>query len=185
MAHEPEFDTAALYALGLLSEEEAREFEQSLANGARDESLYAANQFAAGLAAAVEPVSPPRGLRERLMRRVAPPAKGSLGAVRASEGRWRKTEFPGVSFKILYYDKAAGLLTTLVRMEPGSQYPAHVHGRTEQCLVIEGDLRHQGHVYGPGDFTYAEAGTIDPELHTEGGNLLLIIGSPGTEFIRG
>jgi hypothetical protein len=37
--------------------------------------------------------------------------------------------------------------------------------------------------YSPGDFTWAEAGTIDPALHTRTGNLLLIIGAPGTEKV--
>jgi len=60
-------------------------------------------------------------------------------------------------------------------MEPGAVYPAHRHSRTEQCLILEGDLIHDDHVYHPGDFTWALAGTIDPSLQTETGALLLII----------
>jgi anti-sigma factor ChrR (cupin superfamily) len=63
----------------------------------------------------------------------------------------------------------------MVRMEPGAVYPAHRHTRTEQCLILEGDVTHRGHTYHPGDFTWAEAGTIDPSLETVNGNLLLII----------
>jgi anti-sigma factor ChrR (cupin superfamily) len=90
---------------------------------------------------------------------------------------------PGVTYKVLFVDKAAGLVTTLVRMEPGASIPAHRHSRAEQCLVLEGDLIHDDHVYGPGDFTWAEAGSIDPALQTKRGNLLLIIGPPETEKV--
>ena len=100
-----------------------------------------------------------------------------------NEGKWRQGDGPGITYKKLHFDNASGLLTMLVRMEPGAHYPAHRHSLLEQCLVLEGDLIHDGHVYGPGDFTWAEAGSIDPGLHTERGTLLLIIGAPGTEKI--
>jgi hypothetical protein len=185
MAHEDSMEIASLYSLGLLTPDEALEFDAAVAGDpSRLEALHGANGLCAELASSIEPVQPPAGLRERLMQRIARPPRPPLGAIRSTEGKWKKTEFPGITYKALYFDKVSGLLTTLVRMEPGSNYPAHKHGRTEQCLVIEGDLRHHGHVYGPGDFTYAEAGTLDPALETEGGNLLLIIGAPDTEFVR-
>jgi anti-sigma factor ChrR (cupin superfamily) len=132
----------------------------------------------AALAVTLEPVRPPSELRRRLMQRVAEHTEPRLGAVLSTEGKWRDAKSPGVHYKVLYFDKAAGLVTTLVRLDPGARFPAHTHARTEQCMVLEGDLRHGDHVYGRGDFTWAEAGSVDPELHTEGGALLLIIGAP-------
>jgi anti-sigma factor ChrR (cupin superfamily) len=145
---------------------------------------------AALLAESLDLVTPPARVKDRLMQSIADPAaKGhsahpaGLGAIRSHERAWRPTQFPGVSYKKLYFDKQAGLVTNLVKMEPGSVYPAHRHSRTEQCLVLEGDLIHDDYVYGPGDFTWAVAGSLDPELRTEHGNLLLIIGAPGDEIL--
>jgi anti-sigma factor ChrR (cupin superfamily) len=148
-----------------------------------DNKPISLDDAAAAFALALDPARPRPELRERLMRRVSAAKHGSLGAILANEGKWRNAEFPGVTYKVLYFDKPAGLVTSLVRLQPGARYPAHVHKRTEQCLVLEGDLRHGHHVYGPGDFTWAEAGSLDPELHTEGGLLMLIIGAPETEFL--
>jgi anti-sigma factor ChrR (cupin superfamily) len=70
-----------------------------------------------------------------------------------------------------------------VRFEPGASIPAHRHLQTEQCLVIEGDVEHDGNEYGPGDFTWAEAGSIDPTLTSRNGSLVLIIGGKETEKV--
>jgi anti-sigma factor ChrR (cupin superfamily) len=106
-----------------------------------------------------------------------------LGSVLTTEGVWRESA-PGVKFKILYHDRHADLLTTLVKMEPGAKIPAHMHSRAEQCLIVEGDLRQGGLVYGPGDFTYAEGGSVDEEISTVHGNVLLIIAPPEKGEIR-
>ena len=68
-------------------------------------------------------------------------------------------------------------MTTLVKMEPGARLRAHSHTQTEQCLILEGDLRYsEEKIYRAGDFTWAEAASNDPALYTVEGNLLLIIG---------
>ncbi len=172
---------AALYALGVLDSESAARFEELLSRDAAAEAaLRMYDSAAALLAESLEPVAPPPQLKQRLLERIQAAAAPhvdapSLGAVRADEGKWKPAGVPGVTYKKLYLDRIAGLVTTLVRMEPGSVYPAHRHSRTEQCLVLEGDLIHDEHVYHPGDFTWAQAGTIDPMLRTEHGNLLFII----------
>lgn len=145
----------------------------------------------AALAESLDPATPPPGLKERLFQtieRIAPVESGGaypqgLGALRAGERDFRPSQFPGVTWKKLYFDAQSQLLTMLVKMEPGSSYPVHRHARTEQCLVIEGDLIHNGHTYYPGDFTWAEPGSIDPPLETARGNLLLIIASPEDEIL--
>ncbi|MFN7922207.1 MAG: cupin domain-containing protein [Bryobacteraceae bacterium] len=178
-------EQAMLLALGLGRGEDyplAQLAEQGV-EAARQE-IARAEELAAELAFAPPPAAPPASLKDRLMARVAPHHEHGLGAIRKDEGVWRQSKAsPGVSFKVLYRDNKANLVTQLVRMAPGAKFPAHLHGGDEQCLIIEGDLRHNGHVYTAGDFTWAEAETVDPELHTVDGNLLLIIGSPGTKFI--
>jgi anti-sigma factor ChrR (cupin superfamily) len=140
------------------------------------------------LAESLPPVEPPPRVKARFLETIGSesrkrPARPPLGAKRAHEGKWRPGDAPGITYKVLYFDKVSGLVTTLVRMEAGAFYPGHRHSKLEQCLVLEGDLIHDNHVYGPGDFTWAEAGTIDPGLHTKTGNLLLIVGAPETEKV--
>jgi len=95
---------------------------------------------------------------------------------RNDQGPWQPTGSAGVAYKTLYLDQSTGLVTRLVRMEPGARNPSHTHGHTEQCLILEGDLRHgEDNVYRAGDFTWGEAGSVDPELYTLEGNLLLIV----------
>ena len=172
---------AALSALGVLDPESAARFEELLS---RDPAAVAALELhhstAAMIAESLDPLEPPPQLKKRLFERIestaAPhPDPPTLGAVRSEEGKWKPAGVPGVTYKKLYFDRPAGLVTKLVRMEPGTVYPAHRHSRTEQCLVLEGDLIHDDHAYHPGDFTWAQAGSIDPMLRTEHGNLLLII----------
>lgn len=171
-----ERDLAMLLALGL------RDDESGAGQPTASEEAMAA-EIVAALALTAEPTPPPPALKARLLDRVAHDHPPGLGAIRKNEGTWRESKSPGVSYKVLYRDKKANLVTQLVRMAPGARFPAHLHGGDEQCLIIEGDLRHNGHVYTAGDFTWAEADTVDPELHTVDGNLLLIIGSPATKML--
>jgi hypothetical protein len=173
-------DLAAMGSLGLLEGDDLRQFEELVSSG--DASALAARrdveEIAAMVALAVEPALPGSGLKGRLMERANEILYEGLGALRASEGVWTPTNVAGVTCKRLYYDRDTKMGTLLVRMAPGACYPAHRHSRDEQCLILEGDLTYpNGKSYGPGDFTWAKAGSIDPELHTVGGNLLLIIAS--------
>jgi len=169
---------AALYALGVLDPQSASRFEELLSHDAAAVAALAPYNSAAALVAeSLDPVTPPPQIKQRLFERIASAAahQPGLGSVRSDEGKWKQAGVPGVTYKKLYFDQPSGLVTRLVRMEPGTVYPAHRHSRTEQCLVLEGDLIHDDHVYHPGDFTWAQAGSIDPSLRTEKGNLLLII----------
>ncbi len=188
---------AALYALGALEGDEAREFEEHLAAGclscAAELREYEAVAGQLGLAA--PEAEPPAGVRARLLELVSgersEPAPGvrrqdSPGflVVRAGEGRWLPTGEAGVSFKLLYEDKGRGTFTTLVRMEPGASIPAHRHLGVEQCLVIEGDLRAGGVEMSAGDFNCSLPGSVHEELRTDGGALFLIVGPERYEVVE-
>jgi len=189
----PEFpedleNDAALYAIGALDAQAVAQFEDLLAkNGVAAAALKRYSLSAELLAESLEPVVPPARLKDRLFQTIlsesakkpVKPDEVGIGAIRSHEGKWKPTGIPGVTSKKLHVDKAAGLVTVLVRMEPGAVYPAHRHSRTEQCLVIEGDVSHHGHTYGPGDFSWADGGTVHSTLHTQNGNVLLLI--MGTE----
>jgi anti-sigma factor ChrR (cupin superfamily) len=169
---------AAEYLLGTLDASELEAFRRQLAeDDALRREIAVAGEDIVALAVGIGPVAPPPHLKARVLQSIgACNHEAGLGAIRAGEGRWRPSGVPGISFKKLYSDKASGLVTTLVRMEAGAVLPAHRHSLTEQCLILEGDLIHNDVVYGPGDFTWAEAGSLDPELRTGTGALLLIVG---------
>lgn len=176
MNREEMLTIAALYAVGSLEGAEKAEFEALLAEGdAAARSALSEWEETATALGLVDIVPPPPGLKKRLMQHVRPTP--GFGAVLKDEGKWKEA-FPGVSIKVLYFDRDAGLVTTLIRMSPGARIPEHIHPRTEQCLVLEGAIMHDGKTYGPGDFTYALAGSVHPELTSDGGSLFLIIGAP-------
>jgi len=190
---------AALYALGALEGDEAREFEGHLAAGcaACAAELREFETVASDLGLAAPEAAPPAGVRARLLAHVSE-GGGESGAgskrgegpnlprdaapgflvVRSGEGKWRATEDAGVAFKLLFADQERGTVTTLVRMEPGSRIRSHRHLGVEQCLVLEGDVRSGGIGMTAGDFNCSLPGSVHEELVSDGGALLLLV-SPG------
>ena len=57
---------------------------------------------------------------------------------------WVDLPFKGVTGKILLMDDKKGVLTALVRMEPGAEIPFHEHTGIEQTYMIEGSLADEG-----------------------------------------
>ena len=193
---------AALYALGALEGDEAREFEEHLAAGC-DACAAELREFegvAEYLGLAAPEAEPPAGARARLLALVSGErGGGESGAdvshgeahddapsllrgdapgflvLRAGEGEWRPTDDTGVSFKLLFADRERGTLTTLVRMEPGSRIRSHRHLGIEQCLVLEGDVRSGAIGMSAGDFNCSMPGSVHEELVSEAGALLLLV----------
>jgi anti-sigma factor ChrR (cupin superfamily) len=184
---------AALYALGALDPEEARDFEEHAARcEACARELRCFQSVADALATAPGPADPPAGARTRLLALISTPADGpnvfgELGnflVVRKGEGKWRPTGDAGVSYKLLYADAERGTYTTLLRMEPGSRIPAHRHLGVEQCLVLEGDLRSGDIGMSAGDFNCSLPGSVHEALVTDGGALLLLVSPERYEVIE-
>jgi anti-sigma factor ChrR (cupin superfamily) len=135
------------------------------------------------------PARPPRHAEEELfdgeatlrMKRPAAPKPAAPGMliIRAGEGAWRETADAGVHLKVLFFDRDTGLYTTLLRMSPGSRLQPHRHTGTEQCLVLEGELRAGDAHASAGDYICAMPGSVHEELTTDTGALLLLV-SPGT-----
>ena len=211
---EEALERAALYALGALDPDEAREFEEHAAacdDCGRELRCFLA--VADALAIAPGPADPPEGARARLLALVSedggrnaggesetrtnvarahapadgPNVFGDAGGflvVRKGEGKWRPTGDAGVSYKLLYVDRERGMYTTLLRMEPGSRIPAHRHLGVEQCLVLEGDLRSGDIGMSAGDFNCSLPGSVHEELVTDGGALLLLVSPERYEVIE-
>ncbi len=187
----------ALYAVGALEPGEAAGLEAHLeaCRACRDE-LDALRPVVEELASSVPPLEPPAHLKQRLLDRVrggAPvqpwkawspePGRPSLVIVRRDEGRWEGTGVAGVEVRRLHVDPDAGRVTMLVRMAPGSSYPAHRHAGVEECYVLEGDLYADEFEMRAGDYQRLEGGSVHGVQATRDGCLLFIVSSMRDELI--
>jgi putative transcriptional regulator len=175
----------ALYALGALSQHEARVVEHHLAEGCEvcAAELQPFESVVETLGFAVLPATPPEGVRAKLAfalaeetQAVSPPLREAMKnySLRANQGQWKETA-QGVFEKHLFSDERRGTVTTLIKMMPGIKLPSHRHVGLEECLIIEGDFHVGSEVFGPGDYRCAMAGTIDETPFSNSGALLLIV----------
>jgi predicted ChrR family anti-sigma factor len=189
-------ETASLYALGALSQWEARAFEEHLAEGCEEcaAELQSFEETTRSLDFAAPEATPPAGLKEKLLSLVADnnghapaPALHALPAqlltLRAGEGQWQEAG-KGVLVKPLFTDPQTRMVTTLVKMEPGTRIPLHRHRGVEQCYVIQGDFHADNKQLGAGDFHVAPAGSVHEPVFTVDGALVLIIAQEGYEVLE-
>ena len=95
---------------------------------------------------------------------------------------WEDTKFPGVKAKTLLVDTSSGLLTVLLKMDPGARLPDHEHVLIEQTYVIEGKLVDPDGVCTSGNFVWRPAGTRHAAYTPEGGLMLAIFQVPNKFF---
>ena len=70
---------------------------------------------------------------------------------------------PGVKLHVLHEDPERGMQACLVWAQPGARHPLHRHHGDENVLVLQGTLRDDRGVYGPGEICRSRAGSV----HTE------------------
>jgi anti-sigma factor ChrR (cupin superfamily) len=186
-------ERTALYALGALTQIEARAFEDHLADGCEVcQSELDQYQFTVGaLAVAAADEEPSPAIRHRLLDSVGdrqradepeeatanePPLPDALAFVslRADDDGWERWD-EGVLFKPLFIDETSGMMTSLVRMSPGTGLPRHQHLGVEQFLIIEGDCYVHGERLGPGDYHRAMGGSVHETTYTETGTTFLLV----------
>jgi len=183
-------DLAALYALGALSQNEARAFETHLTEGCDScrAELESFSQSVTDLAFSAPDEEPPARVRAELLASLNKSASdnpeeegnrkqvlsGQFVSVLASEGEWREVQ-KGIMSKRLHFDQATGLATSIFRMQPGTALPVHQHIGVEQFFVIEGDCTVAGQNLHTGDYHRAESGSIHQTTYTVDGTLLLVI----------
>ncbi len=132
------------------------------------------------LASGVPQVDPPPRVRDQLLARIGTPTRYS---VLTHEGEWMESGLAGITMKILAVDRAQGLVTMLIRGEPGAVYPSHHHSGAEECYVIRGTLHVDGRVLRAGDFHHADAGSDHGELSTPDGAEVLIVAATA-DYLR-
>jgi quercetin dioxygenase-like cupin family protein len=185
-SHEPS-TTAALYAAGALTAEEAAAFEARLAGD--PDCLVEFRKLEPALAALFSAVElpPPARVRDALLSRISadilagevhsgeavPPLPPGYFVQRRDEGVWTDLS-PGVRKRLLFRDPVRQTQSFLVRMDAGATFAEHPHPSDEECYVIEGDLHTLGRVLRAGDYLRAPSGSTHDVTRTENGCLLLI-----------
>jgi anti-sigma factor ChrR (cupin superfamily) len=167
--------------LGVLPPDEAAQVEAHLTSCAdcrrEAESLRPVVEALAGWPS--DGVRPRASLWERLSRRVAP-HPGRAPAPSPDE-RWREPPWeevaPGISCKLLAADEEREVVSMLVRLAPGCEYPPHTHAGTEELHLLDGELWIDGRKLLPGDYNRAEAGTSDARVWSETGCTCVLITS--------
>jgi len=187
-------DGAALYVVGALSGEEAREFEAHLKQGCEvcAAEVKAFSRVTDELGKAVPPQAPSAKLRERVLDKIASEAGAGHSATIDKNGMrfmlsslmpWEGTAITGIETKVLFRDARSGIVTQLVRMAPGSSIPHHRHAEFEDCYVLEGDLTLSGIEMKAGDYCRAEPGSIHTDITTRDGNVIILIASEHNELL--
>ncbi len=110
--------------------------------------------------------------------------------VKCNEMPWETINKPGCFVKTLLVDPESGLLTVLLKMEPGAELPDHEHVLLEQTYVLEGRLvDKQGYEVGlecgPGEFIWRPAGSRHAAWAPEGGLMLAIFQIPNKFYKEG
>jgi quercetin dioxygenase-like cupin family protein len=134
------------------------------------------DSFVAWPRAVLRPTAP---LWERLARQIAEET-GEV-APTALEDRWQEPEWkeaaPGLLYQLLSTDNRTDRVTMLVRLEPGAEYPAHVHAGLEELHLLDGELWIDDRKLYPGDYNRAEAGARDTRVWSETGCTCVLITS--------
>ena len=142
--------------------------------------------------------TPPPHLKKRILDRIAsegPSRPASLPpggravlpgvtAVLVADAEWIPTPLPGLDTKLLHRDDARGYTTRLLRFAPGSTYPAHRHGATEEVFIVAGSVVLNGVTLRAGDYCRSEAGTTETAAFSAEGGMAIIVSSDADEFVR-
>ena len=83
----------------------------------------------------------------------------------------------GISCRLLANDTEKHMVSMLVRLVPGGEYPAHTHAGLEELHLLDGELWIDDHKLHPGDYNRAEPGTGDKRVWSETGCSCVLVTS--------
>jgi anti-sigma factor ChrR (cupin superfamily) len=186
-------ELASSYALGALEDKEPEVFKRLLKESpdSSEAELKAFEEVVELLGFSAPSVTPPSGLKDRLLSRIREKALAKhkfevsqgFSYIRSQEGEWKDIA-PGVSLKRLFYDPDRQYATTLVKMNAKTRFPSHRHMEAEECYVIEGAIEMGGQLFRKGDYIRAEAGSVHEGIYSESGCTLLILSSQRNEMLE-
>lgn len=97
---------------------------------------------------------------------------------------WTPTACEGIDWKILFQDEDRGLMTALVRFQPGAELDLHRHEDIEQTYVLEGSLEDAEGACHAGDFVWRPAGSTHRARAPNGALLIAVFQTPNV-FLEG
>ena len=114
---------------------------------------------------------PAESLWGRLANRIATEAgtRPFVPPLEASDKPAWEEAAPGIHVKILAKNAEIDSVSMLVRLDPGTDYPAHRHAGVEELHLLHGVLKVDDRTLYPGDFIHAEAGSVDHRVWSETG----------------
>jgi anti-sigma factor ChrR (cupin superfamily) len=126
-----------------------------------------------------EMASEPRpSLERRLAERLADEVKHDAPSFGQSwhEPDWKQVA-PGIACQLLSNDSVTRMVAMLVRLAPGTDYPAHRHAGVEELHLLDGELWINDRKLRPGDYNRAEPGTRDRRVWSETGCTCFLVTS--------
>jgi quercetin dioxygenase-like cupin family protein len=178
---EDHLETAALYALQVLSPSEISVFEDHLFSCAECLREVEALRPIIGSFASwpTDVLRPPTSLWKRLSQRisvesgvepVSPPARLT------AKPEWEEVA-DGIFCKLLSVDAEARRVTMFVRLAPGTDYPPHRHAGVEELHLLHGELIIDDKKLQAGEFIRAEAGSVDHRIWSDTGCTCVLLTS--------
>jgi quercetin dioxygenase-like cupin family protein len=120
------------------------------------------------------PTRQAQAIKRRLLERVADADLSHL-TIDAAAGAWQPF-LDGVEIKVLH--EAQGILSYLLRLQPGASLPPHRHPVDEECIVVEGRLQIGSTVdIGPGSYHRAHQGALHATVSTRDGATIFLRGA--------
>jgi quercetin dioxygenase-like cupin family protein len=164
-------ETAALYVLGALPDEERAAFERHLLEGcgACQREVASLEPVVAALGEVAPTVVPPPAVRARLLARLASP----WILVRADEVGWARNGL-GLQTRPLYREASEGRATALVRLMPGARLPHPPAAATLELYLVRGDLTVEPERLGAGDYCAVTAAALEREPVSEDGCFVVL-----------
>jgi quercetin dioxygenase-like cupin family protein len=180
-------ETAALYALQVLSASEVAEFEDHLSTCADCLSEIETLRPVVGsfVSWPTDVLRPSTSLWKRLSQKLSDESRAepvTLSARPSAKPEWNEVA-EGILCKMLAVDTKKHRVTMLVRLAPGTDYPPHRHAGIEELHLLHGELMINDKKVHAGEFIWAEAGTVDHRVWTETGCTCVLITSTSDEIL--
>jgi RNA polymerase sigma-70 factor (ECF subfamily) len=122
---------------------------------------------------------PPASLQAGLAHIIAAQTGGK--PVLPPKRKWSEPEWedvaPGIGCKLLATSAENHVVSMLVRLIPGGEYPPHTHAGVEELHLLDGELWIDERKLHPGDYQRAEPGTGDQRVWSETGCTCVLITS--------
>ena len=180
--------SAFLYALQALPENERSAFEAHLATcfECRNEMATLRSTIDSFVAWPTDVLRPTTSLWDRISRRIS----NETGLDRVSSSPRQQAKEPdweevteGLSCKVLSIDAQRDRVTMLVRLAPGTDYPAHRHADVEELHLLDGELWIDDKKLKAGDYVRAEAVSVDHRVWSETGCTCFLLTSLKDELL--